>query len=60
MVYDAKTMTLVKEGDGGLSISEIQWKIDESGKSTQIYLDYYNAAFELPQSWLDQLRAKLP
>jgi hypothetical protein len=59
-VYDAKTLTLLKEGDGGLSEMEVRWDTDESGKTISANLKYYSANFKLPPTWLDRLRAKLP
>jgi hypothetical protein len=61
MMYDAKTLILLKEGDAGLNESnEIRWEIDKYGKTVSVNLKFFTAEFKLPPSWLDRLRAKLP
>jgi hypothetical protein len=61
-VYDAKTLKLIKEGDGGFSWIDIYWIKNESGRTTAIYSDTTEDKYimRLPPSWLDKIRAKLP
>jgi hypothetical protein len=61
-VYDAKTLELIKEGDGGYSWLEIFWDVDELKNVTAIYSNTTEDKYtmELPPSWLDKIRAKLP
>jgi hypothetical protein len=61
-VYDAETLKLIKEGDGGTAIYNINWRINELGQIVSMYSDTkdWKEALTLPPSWLDKLRAKLP
>jgi hypothetical protein len=64
MVYDAETLDLIKEGDGGTTLDyKIHWNQGPEGKTTGVYSDVSTSLdleLTLPPSWLDQLRAKLP
>jgi hypothetical protein len=64
MVYDAETLDLIKEGDGGATLDyKIHWNQGPDGKTTGVYSDVSTSLdleLTLPPSWLDRLRAKLP
>jgi hypothetical protein len=62
MIYDAKTMTLLKEGDAGVNLEDIHWGTGENGKTISAHVDMEEDGLilKLPPTWLDKLRAKLP
>jgi hypothetical protein len=62
MIYDAKTMTLLKEGDAGVNLEDIHWGIGENGKTISAHVDMEEDGLilKLPPTWLDKIRAKLP
>jgi hypothetical protein len=62
MIYDKKTMKLLKEGNSKMELDELHWNIDENGKTIAAYTDlrHPDLKIKLPPSWLDTLRAKLP
>jgi hypothetical protein len=62
MIYDAKTMRLLKECDGGMILDNMRWDTDDNGKTNSFYAHAHKAGLviDLPPTWLDKLLAKLP
>jgi hypothetical protein len=62
MIYDAKTMNLLKEFDGGMLLEGMRWGTDDNGKTNSLYAQMHKTGLviDLPPTWLDKLLAKLP